>query len=423
LPRKREPRDKVGTVPDGNGVQHAERFTVQVAEPVLEDLRQRLARARWIDEAPGGGWEHGLDVKYMRGLVDYWRSGFDWRAQEAAINQFDHFRADLGGRKVHFIHERGRGPNPLPIVLTHGFPDSFLRFTKIIPMLTDPARHGGEAEDAFDVVVPSIPGYGFSERDEKDGMLFRVGDLWHELMTRVLGYEQFVAHGGDWGSTITELLARDHGDAVIGIHLTDIPFFHAFRPPDDPSAREKKYLESIAKFGQNQGAYAMIQSAQPQALSLGLNDSPAGLAAWLVEKFRRWSDCDGDVERRFTKDELLANVTLYWVTETIATSFAPYFDTTHAGAGTWIKQGIKQWRGSSDVPAAFAMFPKDLSNPPREWAERFFKVARWTEMPRGGHFAALEEPELLVEDIREFFRPMRRHVASRSARHDSLGVA
>ena len=423
LPRKRELMTTVGTVPHDNGVQHAERFTVQVAEPVLEDLRQRLARARWIDEAPGAGWDHGLDVKYMRGLVDYWRSGFDWRSQEAAINRFDHFRADLGGRKVHFIHERGRGPNPLPIVLTHGFPDSFLRFTKIIPMLADPARHGGNAEDAFDVVVPSIPGYGFSDRAEKDGMLFRVGDLWHELMTRVLGYEQFVAHGGDWGSTITELLARDHGEAVVGIHLTDVPFFHAFRPPDDPSAHEKKYLESIAKFGQNQGAYAMIQSAQPQALSLGLNDSPAGLAAWLVEKFRRWSDCDGDVETRFTKDELLANVTLYWVTETIDTSFAPYFDSTHAGAGTWIKQGIKQWRGSSDVPAAFAIFPKDLSNPPREWAERFFNVERWTEMPRGGHFAALEEPELLVEDIREFFRPMRRHVASRSARRDSLGVA
>jgi microsomal epoxide hydrolase len=305
-------------------------------------------------------------------------------------------------------------------VLTHGFPDSFLRFAKVIPMLTDPASHGGDAADAFDVVVPSIPGYAFSDRAEEDGMLFRVGDLWHELMTRVLGYERYGAHGGDWGSTITELLARDHGDVVVGVHLTDIPFFHAFRPPDDPSAREKKYLESIRNFGQDQGAYAMIQGGQPQALSLGLNDSPAGLAAWLVEKFRRWSDCDGDVERRFTKDELLANVTLYWVTETIDSSFAPYFDVAHAGAGTWIKQGIKQWRGSSEVPAAFALFPKDLSSPPREWAERFFNVERWTEMPRGGHFAALEEPELLVEDMREFFRPLRRHDALHSAREGSV---
>jgi microsomal epoxide hydrolase len=352
----------------------------------------------------------------MRGLVDYWQSGFDWRTQEAAINRFDHFRTDLGGRKIHFIHQRGLGPNPLPIVLTHGFPDSFLRFVKIIPMLADPARHGGDPRDAFDVVVPSIPGYGFSDNGIT---LFHVGDLWHELMTRVLGYEHYAAHGGDWGSTITELLALDHGREVVGIHLTDVPFFHAFQPPGNPSAKEKKYLESIAKFGENQGAYAMIQSAQPKALSLGLNDSPAGLAAWIVEKFRRWSDCDGDVERRFTKDELLTNVTLYWVTETIDTSFAPYFDIAHAGAGIWIKQGIKQWRGSSDVPAAFAMFPKDLSSPPREWAERFFNVERWSEMPRGGHFAALEEPELLVEHIREFFRPLRR----RSALHSDATAA
>ena len=396
----------------GNDGHRSDRFTVQVAEPVLEDLRRRLARTRWIDETSGGGWKRGLDVKYLGELVDYWQSDFDWRAQEVAINKFNHFRADLGGKNIHFIRERGCGPSPLPIVLTHGFPDSFLRFAKIIPMLADPARYGGDVADAFDVVVPSIPGYGFSDSGVA---LFQVGDLWHDLMTRVLGYERYAAHGGDWGSTITEFLARDHADAVVGIHLTDIPFFHAFRPPDDPSAKEKKYLESIAKFGENQGAYAMIQSAQPQALSLGLNDSPAGLAAWIVEKFRRWSDCDGHVERCFTKDELLANVTLYWVTETIDSAFAPYFDIAHAGAGTWIKQGIKQWRGSSDVPAAFAMFPKDLSSPPREWAERFFNVERWTEMPHGGHFAALEEPELLVEHIREFFRPLR-HAALHSNR-------
>ena len=385
---------------------HAERFIVHVAEAVLDDLRQRLARTRWITEISGAGWDHGLDVSYMRGLIDYWRGGFDWRAQEAAMNRFAQFRTDIDGQQIHFIHERGRGPNPLPIVLTHGFPDSFLRFAKIIPMLTDPASHGGDVADAFDVVVPSIPGYGFSDRPARDGMIFRVGDLWHELMTQ-LGYERYAAHGGDWGSTITELLARDHADAVVGIHLTDVPFFHAFQPPDDPSAKEKKYLDRIAKFGQTEGAYAMIQGAQPQALSLGLNDSPAGLAAWIVEKMRRWSDCDGNVENSFTKDELLANVTLYWVTETIDSSFAPYYDITHAGSGTWIKQGIKKWRGSSDVPAAFAMFPKDLSSPPREWAERFFQVERWTEMPRGGHFAALEESALLVDDIREFFRPLR----------------
>ena len=237
--------------------------------------------------------------------------------------------------------------------------------------------------------------------------MFHVGDLWHDLMTKHLGYRRFAAHGGDWGSTITEFLARDHGDAVVGIHLTDIPFFHSFQKPDDPSHDERKYLEAIAKFPQTQGAYALVQGSQPQVAALALGDSPIGLAGWIVEKFRRWSDCHGDVERRFTKDELLTNVMLYWVTSTINSSFLPYYDVAQAGAMTWILQKLKEWKGASDVPAAFAMFPKDLSNPPREWAERFFNVQRWTTMPRGGHFAALEEPELLAEDIRAFFRPLR----------------
>jgi microsomal epoxide hydrolase len=339
--------------------------------------------------------------------VSYWRNGFDWRAQEAAMNRFAHFRAEIDGKRVHFIHERGKGPNPLPIVLTHGFPDSFLRFTKIIPMLTDPARHGGDAADAFDVVVPSLPGFGFSDRAETGHALFSVSDVWHTLMTEYLGYTRYAAHGGDWGSTVTEFLARDHGDALVGIHLTDIPFFHAFRPPSDPDRHEAKYLEAIKNFGQTEGAYAFIQGAQPAALAAGLNDSPAGLAAWLVEKFRRWSDCDGDVESRFTKDELLANVTLYWVTETINSAFDPYYDISHAGALTWIKQRLKQAVGSSDVPAGFAMFPTDLSHPPRAWADRFFNVQRWTAMKSGGHFAALEEPDALVHELREFYRPLR----------------
>jgi microsomal epoxide hydrolase len=323
------------------------------------------------------------------------------------MNQFAHFLADLDGRRVHFIHERGHGLDPLPIILTHGFPDSFLRFAKIIPMLADPASHGGDAADAFDVVAPSVPGFGFSDRPANDGTTFQIGDLWHKLMTQQLGLARFAAHGGDWGGFITEVMARDHADAVVGIHLTDVPFYHAFQPPDDASENERKYLASIAKFGETQGAYALIQSAQPQALALGLNDSPAGLAAWIVEKWRRWSDCGGDVETRFTKDELLANVMIYWATGTINSAFAPYYDITHAGAGAWIQERLTKSSDSSAVPAAFAMFPKDLTSPPREWAERFFNVQRWTEMPRGGHFSALEEPELLVHDIREFFRPLR----------------
>ena len=382
-------------------------YTISIAQSELDDLRSRLTRTRWIDDFGDEGWSHGLDVAYMRGLVDYWTSRFDWRAQERALNALPNCRTEIDGIGIHFIHQRGRGPHPLPIVLTHGFPDSVLRFAKIIDLLADPGSHGGDPSDAFDVVVPSLPGYGFSNPPHRDGMLFHVGDVWHELMSKELGYERYVAHGGDWGSTITELLARDHSDAVQAIHLTDVPFFHSFQKPNDPSDAEKKYLEAVAKFTQAQGAYAAVQGTQPQVAALGLNDSPAGLAGWIVEKFRRWSDCDGDVERAFTKDELLANVTLYWVTQTIASSFLPYYDVTTAGAMTWIKQKLKEWAGSSKVPAAFAMFPRDLSHPPREWAERFYEVRRWTEMPRGGHFAALEQPDLLVDDMRAFFREYR----------------
>jgi microsomal epoxide hydrolase len=394
----------------GGGTLASERsaFEIHVGDDVLDDLANRLARTRWIDEIADGGWDHGASVDYFRTLVAYWHDGFDWRAAERAMNGFAQFTATVGKRTLHFIHERGRGTSVLPIVLTHGFPDSVFRFRKLIPMLTDPERFDGDPADAFDVVAPSLPGYAFSDPPDDDGKFFHTGDLWRELMVDVLGYERFAAHGGDWGSTVTELLSRDHSDAVVGIHLTDVPFFHAFRPPSDPSHAEKKYLDAIAKFGQSEGAYAMIQGASPQALALGLNDSPVGLAAWIIEKFRRWSDCDGDVEMRFTKDELLANVMLYWVTGTINTSFAPYYDFAQAGAMTWIEQGVKQWVGSKSVPAGFAMFPKDLSHPPREWAERFFNVQRWTEMPSGGHFAALEEPERLAHEIREFFRPLRR---------------
>jgi pimeloyl-ACP methyl ester carboxylesterase len=234
-----------------------------------------------------------------------------------------------------------------------------------------------------------------------------VGSLWHRLMTEELGYERFGAHGGDWGSTITEHLARSHAGSVVGIHLTDVPFWHAFQKPGDPSPAEAKYLEGIEGYAMDEGGYAMIQGSRPQTLADGLNDSPAGLAAWIVEKFQRWSDCGGNIESKFTKDELLTNVMLYWATETIGSSFLPYYDLTHAGALRWMAEKAKELLGSSKVPAGFAMFPKDLSHPPREWAERFFNVQRWTEMPRGGHFAAMEEPELLAEEIRAFFRPLR----------------
>jgi len=383
-----------------------EAFDVRIAESTLRDLQARLAATRLPDDR-AADWEAGTNPAYLRQLIDYWRAGYDWPAEEARLRELPHFRATLGGTAIHFIHQRGRGPAPLPIVLTHGYPDSFVRFLKLIPLLTDPAAHGGDPGDAFHVVVPSLPGFGFSGRPGRHTDIFHVADRWHELMTNELDYPLYGAHGGDWGSTVTEHLGRSHAASVVGMHLTEVPFWHAFRKPDNPSAAEAAYLAGIDQFLTKEGAYAVIQGTRPQTLADALHDSPAGLAAWLVQFFQRWSDCDGDVESRFTKDELLTNIMIYWATGTIGWSFLPYYDLTNAGAGRWMIETARQWASPADVPAAFAMFPKDLSSPPVEWAERFFNVERWTVMPRGGHFAALEEPELLAEDIRAFFRPLR----------------
>jgi pimeloyl-ACP methyl ester carboxylesterase len=383
-------------------------FRIDVPAQTLSDLQQRLKNTRWSHQIEGTGWDAGTDQNYLRELVGYWQQSYDWREQERVLNQFAHFKTQVNDIGIHFIHERGKGPAPFPLILTHGYPDSFCRFAKIIPMLTDPASHGGRAEDAFDVVVPDLPGYGFSDKPVKHGAIFEVNDLWAHLMTAKLGYSRFGAHGGDWGSTVTEQLARSHPKSVVAIHLTDVPFGHVLqKKPDDPSAAEKKFFEHNEQWLPKEGSYATIQSSKPQSLAQGLNDSPAGLAAWIVEKFRAWSDCGGDVESRFTKDELLTQVMVYWLTDSIGTSFLPYYDYANAGALRWIQEGMKNWIGSSNVPAAFALFPKDISQPPREWAQRFFNVQRWTEMPRGGHFAALEEPAQLAEDMRAWFRQFR----------------
>jgi len=387
--------------------QSADSFRIDVAEDVLRDVRQRLANTRWSYQAPGTAWDAGTDYEYLKELVAYWANSYNWRTHEAVLNRFAHYKTAVGGIGIHFIHERGKGPKPFPLILTHGYPDSFYRFTKIIPMLTDPEAFGGSAEDSFDVVVPDLPGYGFSDRPPETGTLFRVNDLWAQLMRDILGYRRFGAHGGDWGSTVTEQLARSHADSVVAIHLTDVPFGHLFQKPSDPSTAEMKLFADNEQWLQKEGAYALIQSSKPQSLAQGLNDSPAGLAAWLVEKFRTWSDCGGDIESRFTKDELVTQLMIYWVTQSIGPSFLTYYDYANAGALTWLKEAMKKWTGSSKVPAAFALFPADISHPPREWAERFFNVQRWTPMPRGGHFGAFEEPGLLAEELRIWFRQFR----------------
>lgn len=373
-------------------------FEIQISEEALDDLRERLARTRWTDEVSGAGWDYGTSLDYLRELAAYWQDGYDWRTQEAGLNRFHQIRAEIDGFGVHAIHERGRSGTPLPLMLTHGWPGSFYQMVKLIPLLTDPAAHGGDPGDAFDIVVPSLPGFGFSDRPQRRGWTTEhTADLWARLMTEELGYEKFGAHGGDWGSAVTESLARRHADILTGIHLTDVPYGHIFRV-QDPTEEEREYIDTGRVWFEAEGAYGAIQSTKPQTLAYGLNDSPVGLAAWIVEKFRTWSDCDGDIERAFTKDELLTNVMIYWLTETINSSMRGYYESGHQGCND---------DSRIEVPTGFALFPKDLVPPPRHFAERIFNVQRWTEMPRGGHFATMEEPELLAEDIRAFYRQFR----------------
>ena len=380
-------------------------FKVQVSDATLEDLRERLTRTRWPDEISGSEWGYGSDLAYVKELVDYWLTRFDWRAQEAFINSFAHFRTTVDGLGIHFIHERGKGPDPLPLIVTHGWPSTFFEMLKIIPRLTDPAAYGGDPADSFDVIVPSMPGYGFSDPSQEPGMnISRISDLWAKLMTENLGYQRFGAQGGDWGASITARLGFAYPEQVAGIHVTAVS--SASISPDlgagtrELSDPELALLEEREQWRLAEGGYSHIQGTKPQTLSYGLNDSPTGLAAWIVEKFRTWSDCAGDVESRFTKEELLSNITLYWATQSIGSSTRLYYESQH---NPWTFQPGESIR----VPCAVALFPADLSHPPREWAERSYNVQRWTEMPRGGHFAALEEPDLLAQDMREFFRALR----------------
>ena len=381
-----------------------EPFRIAVPDAVLADLRERLARTRFPDEIPGSGWTYGTNLGYLRELVAYWRDRFDWRAAEVRLNALPQFRARVGDLGIHFIHQRGVGPAPLPLVITHGWPGSVAEFAEVIGPLTDPARHGGDAADAFDVVAPSMPGYGFSDHPKTPGMEpERIAALWVELM-RGLGYARFGAQGGDWGAMVSTYLGARHPAEVLGIHLNMV-----LALPED---RNKPNLEGVTQeemadlmqaqqFLNEETGYQRIQGTKPQTLAYGLNDSPAGLAAWIVEKFRTWSDCDGDVERRFTKDQLLTNVMLYWVPETANSSCRLYYETMHADK--FPPTGLRV-----EVPTGCAIFPKELIKPPRVWADRVFNVQRWTRMPSGGHFAAMEEPRALVEEIRAFFRPLRR---------------
>ena len=378
-------------------------FEIKISDEILAELRDRLVATRWPDELPGVGWEYGSNMDYLKELVDYWRNDFDWREQERKINSFNHFRATVGGLGIHFIHERGKGPNPMPLVITHGWPGTFYEMHKIIPLLTDPAAHGGDPEDSFDVVAPSLPGFGFSDHPtEREVEVGKTASLWVELMTQTLGYPKFAAHGGDIGAGVTSRLGHGHADSLIAIHLTSItrPTPYLGEGARDLTDAERTHMRERQDWQQAEGGYAHIQGTKPQTLAYGLNDSPAGLAAWIVEKYRTWSDCGGDVEKQFTKDDLLTTITIYWATETISSSTRMYKENQRY---EWTMAKDEQ----IEVPTGVAAFPEEISRPPKEWAERSYNLQRWTQMPRGGHFAALEEPQLLAEDIRAFFKPFR----------------
>ena len=375
-----------------------EAFAPQATPAALEDLRARLRVTRWPDGPEEVGWELGADLDYLRELVAYWADGFDWPAQEAALGRLPRFRVPVGGLGIHFVHARGAGP-ALPLVLCHGWPDSFWRYTKVIPLLTDPGGHGADPADSFDVVVPDMPGYGYSDRPAGAPLdSIAVAGLWAELMSG-LGYQRFGVAGGDIGSGVSRYLALDHPERVVAVHRIDagVPVFSGDRSELTPE--ERAYLDRVAAWGAAEGAYAALHRTKPQTAAFGLTDSPAGLAAWIVEKLRAWSDCGGDVERRFSKDEILTNVTMYWLTGTIGSSMRMY----HANGAIPASQHARR----VEVPSGFSLFPGDISHPPRSWLERTANVVRVTELDRGGHFAPFEEPELYAAELREFFRPYR----------------
>jgi microsomal epoxide hydrolase len=377
-------------------------YTIHIADEDIADLQQRLARARLPEQLQDVDWRYGTDTAYLAELLDYWQHQFDWRAQERRLNEFDQFVTDIDGLQMHFIHQRSPHANATPLLLTHGWPGSIVEFYKIIEPLTHPELHGGSADDAFHVVAPSLPGFAFSEKPATPGYNpEKMAHMLAALMQR-LGYEKYGAQGGDWGGIINRILAARYPQQLIGLHSN----FVLANPPADPELRAQTPPADLARrdqrqaFMANETAYQQIQGSKPQSLGVGLNDSPAGLAAWIVEKFHGWSDLPNNhPEDKFSKDELLTNISVYWFTQSITSSTRIYYENRAVP--------MSEPLGFVSVPTAGAIFPKEIYLTPRLWAEQSYNIVRWTEMPRGGHFAALEETDLLLADIRAFFRQLR----------------
>jgi microsomal epoxide hydrolase len=347
-------------------------------------------------------WTTGTSVDYLEQLLYYWNENFNWRSQEAKLNAFRQFTVPLAGINLHFIHETGKGPNPMPLLLSHGWPGSVVEFYKVIPMLTDPARYGGDPADAFTVVAPSLPGYVFSFKAGQGRFgIEEIAEVFATLMIDVLGYSRFGAQGGDWGAFITSRLGFAFPETLIGIHLNLLAVRRDQKMVADPTPEEKVFLKQLNHFIKEEAGYQWIQGTKPTTLAFALTDSPAGLAAWMVEKFRTWADCNGDPENALTRDEMLTNITLYWITGAIGSSFWPYYARMH--------RPFPIPKGSTiDVPMGYVEFPKEILRPPRSVAERMYTdIRRWTVMQKGGHFAALEQPAALVDEIRLFFRSLR----------------
>jgi pimeloyl-ACP methyl ester carboxylesterase len=376
-----------------------ERFEVRVDDVVLDDLHGRLALTRFPDEIEDTGWDYGMPMGYLGDLVEFWRDTYDWRAQEARLNELDHFRTRIDGQSIHFVHARSTHAGAVPLLLVHGWPGSIVEFLDVIPRLTQPEAHGGSAADAFHVVAPSLPGYGFSEPTRTRGWdPWRIAKAFVELMAR-LGYERYGAQGGDWGAQVVTRIGALDVDHCAAIHLN---MAIAARPEDAGPLTEEDQadLAALQKFQRDEAGYAIEQGTKPQTLGVALSDSPAGLLAWIVEKFRTWSDCDGHPENIFTRDQLITNVMLYWATRTIASSMRLYWESQHVGSDEGAPEFVA-------VPTGIARYPKEVIRFPRSWVERRYNVTHWADLPRGGHFAAMEQPDLFVDDVRAFFRTVR----------------
>ena len=381
-------------------------FTIEVTDTDLRDLKRRLAQTRWPSEVADSGWQYGSNLAYMQELCEYWRNDFDWRVQETYLNRMPQFTEAVSADgvddyTVHFVHQEGVGPDPLPLVFTHGWPGTFYEVSKILGPLTDPAAHGGDPADAFSVVAPSLPGYGFSEIPAAGGFgQKRTALLWGALMKQ-LGYERYGAQGGDWGAIVTAQVAYQHPENCIGAQI-NMPIGRppTDRPQEEWSDEEKAIAAKMAEWQAQETGYQAIQGTRPQTLAYGLTDSPAGLAGWITEKWRAWSDCDGEIEKRFSKDEILTNISIYWFSGTINSSTRYYYEMRQNQAENFLP-------GRLETPTGFSIFPGEIITAPRSWCEAGYNIQQWSVHDRGGHFAALEEPDLLVQDIRDFFRPLR----------------